>query len=243
MAYDAARQRVVLFGGFDDEGMLDDTWEWNGTSWSENSSGSAPEGRFLHAMAYDAARNRVVMFGGFNGQVYVGDTWVYDGNQWSQRNPASAPPDLCGHWMAYDAARGKVVLFGGVSPEPPNQRNQTWAWDGNTWTLLAPPDSPPARCCMAMAYDSARQRTVMFGGNDGAVVVGGTWEWNGTTWLQPAVAFSPSARQATGMAYHAGQGKMVLFGGHSPQGRLGDTWLYEPELTQTIWSPIVVRSR
>ncbi|HUR19412.1 MAG TPA: hypothetical protein VMZ90_01305 [Vicinamibacterales bacterium] len=32
-AYDARRQRVVLFGGEDDGGLLNDTWEWDGTAW------------------------------------------------------------------------------------------------------------------------------------------------------------------------------------------------------------------
>jgi hypothetical protein len=33
MAYDAGRQRVVLFGGEDDTGLLGDTWEWDGLAW------------------------------------------------------------------------------------------------------------------------------------------------------------------------------------------------------------------
>jgi hypothetical protein len=34
MAYDEQRRRVVLFGGNDDSGILADTWEWDGTSWT-----------------------------------------------------------------------------------------------------------------------------------------------------------------------------------------------------------------
>jgi hypothetical protein len=34
MAYDPARQRIVLYGGFDPSGNdLDDTWEWDGKDW------------------------------------------------------------------------------------------------------------------------------------------------------------------------------------------------------------------
>jgi hypothetical protein len=37
MAYDLARQRVILFGGRDerDGTELADLWEWDGTTWSQ----------------------------------------------------------------------------------------------------------------------------------------------------------------------------------------------------------------
>jgi hypothetical protein len=34
MAYDAARMRVVLCGGADGSKMLNDTWEWDGQTWT-----------------------------------------------------------------------------------------------------------------------------------------------------------------------------------------------------------------
>ena len=36
LAYDAAREQVVLFGGADSAGnVLDDTWAWDGTEWTQ----------------------------------------------------------------------------------------------------------------------------------------------------------------------------------------------------------------
>ena len=65
MAYDAARGRLVLFGGYGGSGVrLNDTWEWDGTNWSEVQAANAPPARNLHAMAYDAGRGRIVLFGG-----------------------------------------------------------------------------------------------------------------------------------------------------------------------------------
>jgi hypothetical protein len=35
MAYDLARQRIVLYGGFTNEApRLADTWEWDGADWT-----------------------------------------------------------------------------------------------------------------------------------------------------------------------------------------------------------------
>ena len=33
-AFDEARNRVVIFGGDDDRGLLSDTWEWDGETWA-----------------------------------------------------------------------------------------------------------------------------------------------------------------------------------------------------------------
>ena len=44
VAGDTARQRVVLFGGYDN-GDLDDLWEWDGTSWTQRPTAVAPRPR------------------------------------------------------------------------------------------------------------------------------------------------------------------------------------------------------
>ena len=76
MAYDSARQRVVLFGGdLGYSGYFGETWEWDGANWTQVSSGG-PSARSRHAMAYDSARQRVVLFGGYGGDRFD-DTWIY----------------------------------------------------------------------------------------------------------------------------------------------------------------------
>src|SRR5215208_3728886 len=77
MAYDAARQRVVLFGGQTDI-SLNDTWEWDGRVWTQRQN-MGPKARDNPALAYDSQRDRVVLFGGLNREGGVpnllDDTW------------------------------------------------------------------------------------------------------------------------------------------------------------------------
>ena len=75
MAYDAAREEVVLFGG------ADNTWVWDGTNWIQKSPAHSPTPRSSHAMAYDAAREQVVLFGGFPAAGLANDTWVLTASQ------------------------------------------------------------------------------------------------------------------------------------------------------------------
>jgi len=112
MAYDSARERVVVFGGVGSNHLvLGDTWEWDGTTWTMRASGPTP--RYGHTMAYDAVTGLVVLFGGTTTySPLLEDTWEWDGTTWTQR--AFLGPALR-QWpaMAYDAARGRMVLFGG----------------------------------------------------------------------------------------------------------------------------------
>ncbi|MBL8953540.1 MAG: hypothetical protein JNK82_22380 [Myxococcaceae bacterium] len=101
-----------------------------------------------------------------------------------------------------------------------------------TWVELTPMRSPPGRSFFPSAFDSTRQRGVIFGGQSSAnTMLRDTWEWNGTTWLQVMTADAPPARRAASMVYDEGRGVVVLFGGSVSTSECGpdvrnDTWEY-----------------
>ena len=76
MANDAETGQVVLFGGWDGTQPLDDTWTWDGSSWTEQHPVRSPEPRCCFQMAYDAARGQVVLSGGTDLYTYYTDTWT-----------------------------------------------------------------------------------------------------------------------------------------------------------------------
>jgi galactose oxidase-like protein len=84
MVFDAARNRVVLFGGAGagTATLFDDTWEWDGDNWTQVAD-TGPSVRGGHAMAYDSLRGRVILFGGDDGQNSFGDTWAWNGTDWT----------------------------------------------------------------------------------------------------------------------------------------------------------------
>ena len=84
MAYDAARARVVLFGGVDPAGTaLADTWEWDGSDWTKRTPAASPPARMSHALAFDLIRAKVVLFGGtVYPATFFADTWEWDGTTW-----------------------------------------------------------------------------------------------------------------------------------------------------------------
>jgi hypothetical protein len=76
MAYDPAIGEMVLFGG-DATDFLDDTWSYDGSTWTEKSPTTSPPAREAASMAYDPAIGKVVLFGGFGAGGPYGDTWTY----------------------------------------------------------------------------------------------------------------------------------------------------------------------
>jgi hypothetical protein len=126
--------------------------------------------------------------------------------------------------MAYDPATAQLVLFGGIGLG--GGQADTWAWDGSTWTRLAPAASPSLRSSPSMAYDPAIAQLVLFGGYDGAPH-DDTWTWDGITWTQQAPTVSPPARAEAAMAYDLATAQLVLFGGTQFAHRQDDTWTYE----------------
>ncbi|MSU63156.1 MAG: hypothetical protein EXS31_12310 [Pedosphaera sp.] len=168
MAYDAARQEVVMFGGFNGGNGLDDTWVWRGGNWIRLQPATSPPDRWSHKMVWDQARGEIVLFGGTRNTGRLADTWTWNGTTWTQKSPATSPSARDGHAMAYDGARQRVVVFGGNGGG-----EETWLWNGVTWTQANPANHPPGSASSALAYDPTRQECVFFGN------FGQTWTWNG----------------------------------------------------------------
>jgi hypothetical protein len=210
MTYDPASNQLVVFGGDADGGDVNnnDTWTWDGTSWSQVADSSdpgcttscigSPPARSGGAMAYDPAIGKVVLFGGLGDA--TNDTWTWDGTSWTQvadgGDPGctttctdSPPPTISGA-MAFDVPANQLIMFGGGE----YNGNATWNFDGTTWTQLddgtdagctdACTSSPPPRSGAGMEYDPAVQAVVLFGGLNNFTNVNDTWTWDGTAWTQ-----------------------------------------------------------
>lgn len=102
-----------------------------------------------------------------------------------------------------------------------------------SWLQRTPSFAPAARAQHAMAYDSVRERTVLFGGDlSGSGATNQTLEWDGDDWTLRVPAAWPAARVHTALAFDSVRGRCVLFGGAAGATRFGDTW----EWDGTTWS-------
>ena len=213
MAYDRRRDRMVLFGK--GPGLLGlDTWEWIDNQWQLTRPRTVPQISQADAgMVYDAGAGRVVLFSGGWARPST-ELWEWDGVDWTQRVPANRPPTRAGYGLAYDTARNRIVMFSGYVGSANAHVNDTWEWSGSDWVLRSPAQSPPGRDRHMMAYDEARQRTVLFGGRTSSgPYLDDTWEWDGVNWMQRHPAHRPPGNFHGAMDYDRRRQKVVLVGG------------------------------
>ena len=236
MSYDLARGVTITATGGPTINSGDNTWEWNGSSWTLRSDASVdvqPSSRSGAAMAYDQNLRQTVLFGGGNDQTQASETWIWNGARWVQRFPPVSPPPRRDHAMAFDSRLQTTILFGGSFST--QDLGDTWSWDGNNWTLLSAV-GPSPRANMAMAYDADRETVILHGGsprfsnNDPASSE--TWAWDGESWSL-ITGDGPMAPFGHTMAYDASRNQIVLFvpanvsiaGG--PSLDVGQTWVLD----------------
>ncbi len=118
---------------------------------------------------------------------------------------------------------------------------------------------PSARADHHLAFDAARGRTVMFGGQESTgVLLNDTWTWDGLKWRQASTPIAPTARVHGAMAYDLARQRVVLFGGQviggvnnretwewdgaawllrsttGPSARFGHTMVYDSALQRVV---------
>jgi hypothetical protein len=215
MAYDAHRQKMVLFGGQTNSTYFNDTWEFDGTDWTNIPTSHTPDAQSALSMTYDTCQQKTVLFS------TQGATWEYDGTDWTRVETATAPPGRTQASMVFDTGRCRAVLFGGLDAGGSfNGLSDTWEFDGASWTQINTGTSPSRRWAHVMAFDTKRARTVLFGGYGPSSTSGqetnDTWEYDGTSWARAFTQVSPAPAEQRAMAYDASRSQMVLFGGIGP---------------------------
>jgi hypothetical protein len=248
---------LILFGGKTTSllyngitsysGILNDTWSFNGTSFTNISTGISgntltnPLPRYEMVASYDGYF--VTMVGGTDGISNLSSVWSYSASLgWFEQNLTntvsltppplySIPTQLRGASMAYMSSKNEAILFGGQSSTQRHYSLDTWAWvsnDSNTgsWTYLSPANSPNSRTYASMASSSTT--AVLFGGKDFSGPLSDTWIWNGTNWSQVVTGqtpgtSSPCARYGANFSYDANDGVFVLQGGISSPGLFSNT--------------------
>jgi hypothetical protein len=186
--YDAARSRLLVFGGWNGTASLNESWELDflpTPTWKPFTVlGTPPPARFGHTMVYDGPRDRLVVYGGSDNATLYGDAWTVNLGgtpAWTQLAPAGTPPDgRFGHNAMYDGLRDRMIVFGGYA-NPGGFVNAVYALNfaGGTpsWSQLAPAGTPPSERDFAGAiYDAGHDRFVITEGN-GAIFppAGDTW--------------------------------------------------------------------
>ncbi len=239
MAYDIARERSVLFTwqySYAEPHYRPETWEWDGTTWSQQTPSDTPGARDWPTMVYDTKRGEVLLFSGYDysGEGKTADIWYWKGADTSRtwEKVSEIPQARMYGQMVYDSARAVAVLQGGgyYGGYAYNTffYGETWENNGSGWVKKNPAHPGPKVGSHSMVYDSKRGVAVLFGGGDSYGFYNDTWEWDGDDWTKRSPAHSPGARSDAAMAFDQERGVVVLFGGNGLDGySRKDVWEWD----------------
>ena len=213
MAYDAVSQKVVLFGGYWAFGIANDTWTWDGSNWTQMNPLNSPSPRVNPGMAFDPMHGNTVLFGGEQPEtpLWFADTWIWSGSNWQQISSDNPPPARAGQVLAYDPALQTVIMMGGTAGKQitgpyswsQDLRQDTWAWNGETWIQWFPATPPGPADTMGAYYDNIRNAFTLHVGDSLICLARGpkTYTLTGTTTANntpiPGFRLTPNATSAT----------------------------------------------
>jgi hypothetical protein len=177
LVHDALRDRFVTYGGCTTSGLVatmnSQTWEFDGITWTQVATATNPGPRMNAALSYDLLRNRTLLYGGRTSHFGspLDSTWEFDGVAWQQIVTAQNPGARERASMCFHAGFSGTLLFGGYRTIPTGSGSQfapddeTWLFDGTSWTLLPVTGPRPApRIGAKLVFDPARGVAVLFGG-------------------------------------------------------------------------------
>lgn len=160
IVYDAARARMVA--------MNAQTHVYDGVDWTALPGVPGVTQLSEYAAAYDDDRERVVLFDRLNTWELDGDAWVMVGGgmDGGERRYRAV--------MARDPIRHRLILVGGAT-DSTGKQNDTWEWDGASWTRVVTTGTYTAREWTMFAWLPSAASFVLFGGNDRDITLHDTW--------------------------------------------------------------------
>ncbi|MCI4321310.1 MAG: hypothetical protein L3K18_03760 [Thermoplasmata archaeon] len=239
MAADAGSGGVVLFsGGVAAQSYPNQTWTFTGNRWTNLTSVAVgtPGPRIDGGITTDSTDGGAVVFGGYlpppNGTLLPAeprDTWRFHNGTWARlATGATAPSSRVIPAMADDPGIGGVFLFGGYDQFNQTPFNDTWTLVAGTWTPAGNASSPTPRLAPMMAYDTATDGVILFGGSG----LNDTWSYAHGAWTLLHPSRSPPGRVAGVLTDDPADHELVLWGGEAiVGGPLGvvyynDTWTW-----------------
>lgn len=232
LAYDAARGRVVMFGGRREQNgqtaeLLSDVWEWDGKAWHEFENTGLPG--LIHGVAgFDSQRRHVFVYGGIDGAGLSRKLREWDGTRWVVRDNAGPEDYFAGGGMV--DSTGELILM--TIPQKASSSTVlppatcTWKWKDGSW--IEAETGPPFGNLQATA--SSPDGTLYFyqSGEESWLKEPIMYERSAVgVWSQVPMRVSPGLRRGATASYDPRRHRMVLFGGRPPDQFLGDTWEFD----------------
>ncbi|MCK4353483.1 hypothetical protein KAW65_08775 [candidate division WOR-3 bacterium] len=260
--YDPVNHSMIIFGGRDNNGYLNEVWSLDLTAGLEEwinlaTTGDIPLPRRGLSAIYDPQNHTMVIFGGYfyaDGFICYNDVYSLDLSTilWEQIVTFGLlPSPRCLHSAVYDSKRDQMVVFGGtplsagiVAPV----YNDTYVLNTSSleWSRLCPiGTSPTSRRDHTAIYDAYNYRMVVFGGVDhtlSTTVCSDAYslDLSTLTWHEiPTIRELSPWRCMHTAIYDIHNQRMVVFGGEDTTvfgEPSNDIWCMDLTLGSEVWA-------
>jgi len=216
----------------------EDTYEWDGTNWTNIALTSFAGRYYGEAMTYDPLHQNVVLFGGISAlNVMLAGTYTYisGSGAWVGVGDEDYPVPRSLFSFVSDPVRNVIYLYGGLNDA--TTFFDFWTYQNGQFRPTLD-GSQPSDCALPIAaFDTDRQKVVMLCSGSA------TWEFDGTTWTEfDTSKTAPPSHQWSSLVYDQTLKKIVFFGGYN-SGYLDQTWTYDGTAwTQVTKNPPTSRS-
>jgi len=253
--YDAANNRMTVFGGFHSFHTLNDTFVLTfangigGTpAWTKIASTGTAPGVGFHSAVYDSSKNAMYVFAGSSSNAKLaGDDHAFilsnsngiGTSAWTR----GGPPSRYSQSMIYDSATNSVFVLDGQHALTNTNFDDYWQATSITgssnlnWTPVNVGGThPKARWGQSANYDSVNKRVMLFGGstgfptpcmNDYWVMTNASNTGKKPTWgaITPT-GTAPGVRTRHASAYDGTTNSLIIFGGFNcATGYYNDVWV------------------
>lgn len=249
-------ERAWLFGGNSSSGAYDQLWRYDvaGNAWTQVSATAAPSKRAWAAMSWDAGGGALVLYGGAGGILgpVMDDLWLYTPADGVWREPTVTGPTPGVRYLSrlvyVPHQQRHLLFFGGTALAALTARatavsSEVWsltvdaAANTASWVKLTPSGPAPAgRASPCVAYDAARKRVIVFGGETAQASVNlddvFQYDVDADAWVEDTpTGASVGTIGAAMCAFDEHTGKLLVFGGaHQAAGTpIDDAYSYEPQ--------------
>lgn len=199
---------------------FEDTWLFDGSTWTRASTGGGPPARFEHSMAGGPACSPALDRTANACGPRSGLVTVFSGCRGIGMVGSHGRPDLPVYFDCSTYAGSEVTYTvrdssTGEVKERAVTAGDTWVWSGDAWTRVCPGAAASGGCRSVRegSFDCSAPRVEIFS----------------------ISLCAPSARRGATMAYNPATGGMLLFGGYTYdpvweyRGHKGDTWEWDAD--------------
>jgi N-acetylneuraminic acid mutarotase len=242
--WDAAHSQMLVFGGANNSGYLNDLWAYrpDSNSWVPlTPSGAVPAPRISHSAVWDPITGLMLVFGGGTGGFgYVNDFWAYYSvdNFWIRLEAAAPPKARSQHTAVWDSSANQMLVFGGSYnvPEIFDYFRDLWAYrPGLGWFALASDNS--SRQGHTAVWDTSASQMLVFGGDTPFFATNELRAYQPTSNTWTGVSTTPPARAGHAAQWDPTVGQLLVFGGSSNGSVFNDLRAYRPGSSWATLAP------